>query len=238
MHGFGERVAPNFWLSAAVFAGGWTLMTIAMMLPASVPLLLRFHRMIDDRSIAIWLVTLLVAGYLTVWMLSGVVLHLLVLGLRAGVAHLVWPAMTSTITGAALLGLAGLYQFSSVKYACLDQCRSPLLFLTSRWHGGYEPVTAFRIGVDHGIFCVGCCWSLMLLMFVVGASSLGWMLLLGIAMALERNTSLGRQLSAPIGAVLLIGAVVFLAAGISSRDRSVNPKAFIPSICRRAAGNS
>src|SRR5262249_27217787 len=120
----------------------------------------------------------------------------------------------AAISGAVLLAAAGLYQFSSLKYACLDKCRSPLSFLTSRWQGGNKSVQSLRIGIEHGLFCVGCCWSLMLLMFVVGTGSLIWMLLLGVVMALEKNMPWGRRLSAPLGAVLLAGAVVILAAGL------------------------
>jgi predicted metal-binding membrane protein len=105
------------------------------------------------------------------------------------------------------LAVAGLYQFSSLKYACLDKCRSPLTFLTSRWQGGNETAQALRIGVEHGLFCVGCCWSLMLLMFLVGTASVAWMLLLGVVMALEKNHPLGRRISAPLGWLLLLAAV-------------------------------
>jgi predicted metal-binding membrane protein len=115
-----------------------------------------------------------------------------------------------------ILTIAGLYQFSSLKYACLDKCRSPLSFLMSRWRGGNESAQALRIGVEHGLFCVGCCWSLMLLMFLVGTGSLAWMLLLGAVMALEKNSSWGRRLSAPIGMLLFIAAAAVVLEGIRS----------------------
>src|SRR4029077_2307682 len=98
--------------------------------------------------------------------------------------------------------VAGLYQFSSLKYACLDQCRSPMTFIVKRWGGAHPRRDAFRLGVDHGIYCVGCCWSLMLVMFAVATGSLAWMLLLGIVMGLEKNLPWGRRLSAPVGVIL------------------------------------
>ena len=113
-----------------------------------------------------------------------------------------------------ILLIAGLYQFSSLKYACLEKCRSPLSFLTSRWRGGNESLQALRLGAEHGLFCVGCCWSLMLLMFLVSARSLVAMLVLGILMALEKNFSWGRRLSAPLGFLLLAGAAATLLAGV------------------------
>ena len=99
--------------------------------------------------------------------------------------------------------LAGLYQFTPLKYACLDKCRSPLGFITEHWHGSHERIHAFRLGVRHGLFCIGCCWSLMLLMFAVGVGNLGWMLVLGALMAIEKNLPWGRRFSAPLGVVLL-----------------------------------
>ena len=83
--------------------------------------------------------------------------------------------------------LAGLYQFTPLKYACLDKCRSPLSFITEHWRGSHERTQAFRLGVHHGLFCIGCCWSLMLLMFAVGVGNLGWMLVLGALMAIEKT---------------------------------------------------
>ena len=85
-----------------------------------------------------------------------------------------------------------------------------MAFIVERWRGGSESAQSLRLGIDHGIFCVGCCWSLMLLMFVVGTGSLGWMLLLGLVMAAEKNLPWGRRLSAPLGASLLTVAAVIV----------------------------
>jgi predicted metal-binding membrane protein len=205
-----QMVAQIPWRFAAIFVTGWTLMTVAMMLPTSFPLILLFHRIVRERTAATWLVLLLVLGYLGVWLLCGMFLQLVNWSLHAGIAHISWPASVTSISSAIILTLAGLYQFSSLKYACLDRCRAPLSFLTSRWQGGNESARALRIGVEHGVFCVGCCWSLMLLMFLVGAGSLLWMLLLGVVMALEKNLPWGRRLSAPIGLLLLVAAATVL----------------------------
>jgi predicted metal-binding membrane protein len=215
MHGPAHLVmAQDRWLFAGLFVAGWTLMTMAMMLPTSVPLIVLFHRTVRGTTSAIWLIVLLVCGYLAVWTLSGVFLHTINWAVQSALVHISWPAVASSLGGAVLLGVAGLYQFSSLKYACLDKCRSPLSFILSRWQGGNKSVQALRIGAEHGVFCVGCCWSLMLVMFVVGAGSLIWMLLLGIIMALEKNLPWGRRLSAPIGALLLAGAAAVLIMGL------------------------
>ena len=102
---------------------------------------------------------------------------------------------------------AGLYQFSPLKYHCLDKCRSPLSFITQYWTGRHEAVAAFRLGVHHGLFCLGCCWSLMLVMFAVGTGSLAWMLALGAVMAIEKNLPWGRRLSRPVGLTLILGGI-------------------------------
>jgi predicted metal-binding membrane protein len=218
MHGSAhlEMAVRDHWSFAVVFVCGWTVMTIAMMLPTSIPLIVLFQRMVRGRKTAAWLISLLICGYLAVWTLSGTLLQLVNWTLQAGIARVAWPAAAPAIGGAALLAIAGLYQFSSLKYACLDKCRSPLSFLNSRWRGGKESARAFRIGVEHGLFCVGCCWSLMLLMFVVGTASLGWMLLLGIVMAMEKNLPWGRRLSAPLGVLLIACSIAVAVAAVRS----------------------
>ena len=102
----------------------------------------------------------------------------------------------------------------ALKYHCLDKCRSPFSFIAGHWSGGDEAVQAVRLGADHGLFCVGCCCSLMLLMFGVGAGNIGWMLVLGSVMALEKNMPWGRRLSKPLGVTLIVcGAIVTLGYG-------------------------
>jgi predicted metal-binding membrane protein len=188
---------------AAIFVSGWTVMTVAMMLPTSSPLILLFHKMVAGRPRAHGLVALLIAGYLTVWALFGALAHLL----HVTAASLTWLAEHAWVTGAAILLVAGLYQFSALKYACLDKCRSPMIFLAGRWSGRHPARDALRLGLEHGLYCVGCCWSLMLVMFAVSMGSLAWMLVLGIVMAAEKNLPWGRRLSAPVGVVLVMAAL-------------------------------
>lgn len=208
LHGGHAMAMP---MSPAAFAGtfvaGWTLMTIAMMLPTSAPLILLFHRMVSGRSQAGWLVASLVAGYLGVWAAFGLALHLVMQLLRNAAARIAWLDRNPWAAGAAILLCAGLYQFSPLKYACLDKCRSPMMFLTGRWRGVRPAREAFRLGTAHGAYCLGCCWSLMLVMFVAGMGSLAWMLVLGVAMGAEKNFPLGRRLS-PVLGVLLVAAAL------------------------------
>ena len=196
-----------------VFVSGWTLMTIAMMLPTSLPLIALFQRMTERRPDSAQLAGLLIAGYLLVWILFGFVAHLADLGIHQVVHRLAPIERNEWTIGAGMLLLAGMYQFTTLKYHCLDKCRTPLSFIASRWSGQNAQRAAFQLGVDHGIFCVGCCWTLMLLMFLVGAGNVFWMLLLGSIMAVEKNFSWGRQVTRPlgIGLVTAAGAISLLA---------------------------
>lgn len=197
-----EITSEYLWL-LFVFVTGWTLMTFAMMLPTSLPLIALFHRLVRSRSNPSQLVALLIAGYLTVWMLFGILAHL---GdfLIHQIAHQVsWLEANTWAIGAASFALAGIYQFTPLKHICLDKCRSPLSFVTEHWRGKQERRHAFRLGVHHGLFCLGCCWSLMMLMFAVASGNFAWMLLLGTIMAIEKNMPWGRRISTPLGVILL-----------------------------------
>ena len=184
------------------FLAGWTLMVFAMMLPTSLPLITLFHRMVRERAERLRLVFLLVVGYIAVWAGFGALVHVADLALHQGIY---WaPALDTSdrAIGSTILILAGVYQFTPLKRHCLDKCRSPLSFIAGHWHGAAASRQAFRLGFDHGLYCLGCCWSLMLLMFAVGSGNIGWMLALGAIMAVEKNLPWGRRLSSPLGIAL------------------------------------
>jgi predicted metal-binding membrane protein len=202
---------------AGTFVLGWTLMTIAMMLPTSAPLILLFHRLVSGRSRAGWLVASLVAGYLGVWAAFGLALHLAMQALRSAAERIIWLDRNPWAAGAAILLCAGLYQFSPLKYACLDKCRSPMMFLMGRWRGIRPAREAFRLGTAHGAYCLGCCWSLMTIMFVAGMGSFAWMLVLGVAMGAEKNFPWGRRLSPVLGVLLVAAALAAIALAKADR---------------------
>lgn len=183
---------------------GWLLMIIAMMLPTSLPLVAMFDRMTAEQENHASLVALLVAGYLGIWMLFGVVGYSGDRFLHSVLGQYTWLHTNAWIIGAGILVIAGLYQFTPLKSYCLKKCRSPLGFLMAHWQGGGDGTHALKLGVRHGLFCIGCCWSLMLLMFVVGMGNLGWMFILGAFMAAEKNLPWGQRFSAPLG-VMLVG---------------------------------
>ncbi len=190
-------------MSAALYVAGWTLMTVAMMLPTSLPLVEIFRRLTSRRANRAQLVGLLIAGYLGVWLAFGVVAHVADWGLHGLYEQSAWLESNAWVFGAGPLLLAGAFQFTALKYRCLDKCRAPLGFVMAHWRGSRERTQAFLLGVHHGAFCVGCCWALMFLMFAVGTGNVGWMLALGAVMAIEKNMPWGRKMSAPLGVALL-----------------------------------
>ena len=186
-----------------VFVAGWILMTVAMMLPTTLPLIKLFNRIIGRRQDQIILLYLLLVGYLSIWALFGLLAHLADWVLHRLVAQTPWLETNTWLISALILLVAGGYQFTPLKYHCLEKCRSPLSFIMEHWTGRNERKNSFLLGVHHGLFCLGCCWSLMLLMFTVGAGNLGWMLALATTMVVEKNLSSGRRLSQILGVILM-----------------------------------
>jgi predicted metal-binding membrane protein len=196
---------------AALYVAGWVLMTAAMMLPTTFPLLEIFHRMTRQRHDRVQLLAMVIAGYLGVWLLFGIAAHAFDIALHEALESGDWLQANAWVFGAGPLLVAGSFQFTQLKYRCLDKCRTPLSFVVQHWRGGGAQTQALLLGAHHGAFCVGCCWALMLLMFAVGTGNLGWMLALGALMAIEKNAAWGRRISAPLGVALLLwGAAVML----------------------------
>jgi predicted metal-binding membrane protein len=190
-------------LVALAVITGWVLMIIAMMLPTSLLLVAMFHRLTRQRADHVSLVVLLLIGYLSIWTLFGMIVYVGDGLLHRALENHAWLQEYAWLIGAGILTLAGVYQFTPLKYYCLEKCRSPLSFIVAHWQGHHERIQAFRLGVRHGLFCIGCCWALMLLMFAVGVGNLGWMFVLGALMAFEKNLPWGKWFSVPLGIILL-----------------------------------
>src|SRR5262249_47089906 len=151
-----------------IFVGGWTLMTVAMMLPTSVPLLGLYYRVAAARRDRGQLVALVILAYLLVWAGFGLLAYVGAVWFRRATAASPWLGANVWVLGAATLLVAGAYQFSALKYKCLEKCRSPFSFVVEHWRGAQVRRQAFALGLHHGLYCVGCCWTLMLLMFPFG----------------------------------------------------------------------
>ena len=199
-------------VEAALFSLGWLLMIVAMMLPSSVPLVVTFGAIVGRRPQPRLLVALLVAGYLAIWGAFGLAAWILDRGIHAAVDASPWLAQHPQLIMGSTLAIAGLWQFTPWRARCLDECRSPLGFVMNRWRGVDVRRESFAMGIAHGAFCVGCCWSLMLVMFGVGLGSVTAMLALGALTAVEKNMPWGHRLTRPLGYGLLFAAVYSVAS--------------------------
>ncbi len=201
----GQRM-PND-MSAPVFMAMWLAMMAAMMLPTVAPMVLAHHMVIRARREG-WIPTaFFVAGYLAVWTAIGVVPLLAFLGFRGLMSPT--PAWVSPIAGIVLV-VAGVYQLTPWKGACLKACRSPLHFIVTHDFGRGSRGAALA-GASHGAWCLGCCWALMSVLVVVGLMNLVWMAALALIFLLEKNWRHGVAVSRIAGAgVGLLGVAILL----------------------------
>ena len=195
----------------------WVVMMIGMMTPSAAPMVLLYARV--GRQAAVqgkpfansnWFF----GGYLSAWMAFALVATLAQWALQS--ASLLTPMMASanTLFGGAVLMAAGFYQWTPLKDACLRQCQAPLQFIQR--HGGFrrDARGSLGLGVRHGAYCVGCCWTLMALLFVGGVMNLLWIAALTIFVLLEKVIPAGRMIARVAGAVLVAGGGWLLAAAL------------------------
>jgi predicted metal-binding membrane protein len=192
----------------------WWVMMVAMMLPSAAPMVLLFatvNRNARAKGQAYVPTGIFVAGYLAAWGGFSFVATALQWGLE-GMA-LVTPMMkvSSAYFGGALLIGAGIYQLTPLKQACLRHCRSPLDFLMHHWRRG--PLGAFRMGLGHGLFCLGCCWVLMALLFYGGVMNLWWIAGLALYVMIEKFAPFGHRVGQFTGFLLIAwGGWIFFEA--------------------------
>ena len=186
----------------------WAAMMAGMMLPAAAPLFLLYRGAARAKGAgSAGALAALAVGYLAVWAIFSVGATALqrMMAVRVLLTPMMEPALP--VIGAAVLAVAGLYQFTPFKRACLSVCRSPLSFLMQRWRTGRAG--AFRMGAEHGLYCLGCCWALMLVLFAGGVMNLWVILGLTAWVAIEKLAPFGQR-SAPAGGALLLAMAVAL----------------------------
>jgi predicted metal-binding membrane protein len=187
----------------APFLGSWTVMMAAMMLPSATPMIL-LHRLGADGRLRTQLWTAaFVAGYLVVWASVGIV----VWGAAMAASAIVMPEQRAFAVAAILL-LAGVYQFTPLKSTCLRACRTPADFLMTHWHRGLSG--QLRLGIEHGLYCLGCCWALMALFVGVGAMSLVWAAGIALVVLVEKVRPEGVAFGRIAGALLIAAGVIVL----------------------------
>ena len=193
----------------------WLVMMVAMMLPTAAPMILTFatiNRKRGERSRPTTRTSVFTMGYVLVWSGFAVAASAVQWGLHSASALSPMMVSTSDLLGGGLLIVAGAFQWSGVKNVCLAQCRSPIGFVLSEWRDGASG--ALTMGLKHGVYCLGCCWALMSLLFVVGVMNLLWIAALAGFVLLEKLTPAGRPLSRLTGLMLLAWGVLLLAGAV------------------------
>lgn len=200
---------PPLWLALPLFLVAWQVMVVALMLPSSLPMIRLFRTTIARvprraRSMGSFL-----GGYLLVWSGVGTFAFLQDIAIHRTVDAHPWLEAHAFVIGGTALLLAGAFQFSSLKDKCLRECRAPGAFLLKHYDRGAG--AAFRLGRKHGLFCLGCCWALMLVMFAAGVANLWWMPALAVLMFYEKAGRHGDRVVPVAGAtLLLLAGLVFL----------------------------
>jgi predicted metal-binding membrane protein len=209
--GFGARILsalPSRWVDWPLTFLMWAVMMVAMMVPSAAPMVMTYARIANARSGRSTLrVTSFVLGYIAIWTLFSAAAT----AIQIALAHwsLISNALVTTpLVSAAILAVAGIYQLTPLKEACLGRCQSPIGFFMTHWHEGNAG--ALRMGFEHGAFCVGCCWMLMAVLFVVGVMNLAWVAAITGFVLLEKATPWGRAIAYVSGVVLIVAALILV----------------------------
>ncbi|MHB8470627.1 MAG: DUF2182 domain-containing protein [Gaiellaceae bacterium] len=193
------------------FIGVWTTMMAAMMLPSALPMLLVFDRVARERRARerpTAPTTVFAATYVGVWAVGGALAFLLYRAVHAvHPSFLAWSAQGRFVAGGAVAA-AGIYELSPLKRVCLRHCRGPMHFVLGGWKDGIRGAVA--MGVEHGAYCVGCCWGLMLVLFALGVMSVTWMLAVALVVYVQKVLPGGGRLRLPL-AVALVAAGAWIA---------------------------
>jgi predicted metal-binding membrane protein len=200
------------WVALGLFLLAWQLMIAAMMLPSSLPLIRLFDRVSANQPKPLRAKAAFLGGHAALWSGFGVAAFLGDLGIHQLVDRWHWLAAHPSMIRGAVLVLAGAFQFSGLKDRCLTVCRHPAAYLLPRYRRGAG--AAFRLGAGHGVFCVGCCWALMLVAFAAGVANLWWMAALTAVMVLEKTGPAGQRGVRMIG-VGLVGLGILVLANPS-----------------------
>jgi predicted metal-binding membrane protein len=190
----------------AVFLSAWAVMMVAMMVPATLPLILLYRTIARDRSslVRVGMVAVLM-GYIAVWTAAGLPVYAYSL-FAAGAGPL------ATALPALLLVVGGIYQFTPLKRICHARCSSPLFFVMNNWRPG--TTGALRLGVFHGVDCLGCCAGLMVGLVALGMMNLVWMLTAAVMIFAEKTIPSSHLIARPLGVVMVAGGAVLLATSL------------------------
>jgi predicted metal-binding membrane protein len=186
--------------AAGLFFAMWVAMMVAMMFPAAAPMALMYGRMQRRQPLS---VALFIGSYLLLWIVFGAVAFLLGALVESQASRSEWFAMNWARGGGALIVLAGVYQLTPLKDACLGHCRTPLAFVMSHWRDGRRG--AIRMGLVHGLYCVGCCWLFFLILVPLGVMNVAAMVAIALLVFVEKVMPWGKG----VGRIAALGLVVY-----------------------------
>jgi predicted metal-binding membrane protein len=208
--------AQNGWslAQAGLVLSMWCAMALAMMLPTAGPMILTYAELAETaakKNEPAASPLILAAGYVSIWLgAASVFAATQLLLVRLAVLDPAMATASPLFSGAVFIG-AGLYQFSALKHACVTQCQHPFRFFFANWTA--DPRGVFALGFRQGLYCLGCCWAMMLSMFAVGVMNVIWMAALGAIMAIEKVSSTTR-FSRVLGAAFVLIGIAFIATSV------------------------
>lgn len=212
------------------YVGIWVTMMAAMMLPSVAPMALIYARVARaraDRGRAFVPTWIFLGGYFVAWTAFGLLAYGVFRAITAAdPGFLAWDAQGPIVAGVAI-ALAGVYQLSPLKEVCLRHCRGPLHFVLHGWRDGR--LGAFTMGAEHGAYCVGCCWALMVVLFALGVMSLVWMAVVAVIIFAEKVLPHGDRLTRPI-AVLLVALGIWVAVAPGTVPGLTDPGSMGPAM--------
>jgi predicted metal-binding membrane protein len=206
MRAFCRTLPEGAWSfsAAAITASMWGAMTLAMMLPGASPMILTYAEIAETaarKGERIVSPLVIAAGYASTWLTFSLLATVMqIVFVRAALLDTGITSATGVLTGAIFMG-AGVYQFSATKYACLTHCQNPFPFFFTNWATTLGGV--FRLGIKQGLYCLGCCWAMMLVMFAVGVMNVAWMVGLATVMTIEKLQT-GRRFAHGVGVALIV----------------------------------
>ena len=203
--------------AAAVTASMWSAMTLAMMLPSASPMILTYAEIAETaarKSERIVSPLVIAAGYASVWLVFSLLATVIQIVLtRAALLNTGITSASGILAGAIFIG-AGIYQFSALKHACLTHCQNPFPFFFTNWATTLGGV--FRLGVEQGLYCLGCCWAMMMVMFAVGVMNVAWMAGLAAVMTIEKLLT-GRRFAHGVGVALIVVGTGIAVSGFAAQ---------------------
>lgn len=208
----GMSMSPTMGMGTLLFLAIWITMMVAMMFPTAAPMILIFARAHRDKQekgkpyVPTWL---FVSSYMVIWALFGALAYLFAVGGERLAEQSMWVMDNVARIGAGLLILAGVYQLTPLKHACLSKCRSPLQFIMTSWRDGYGG--SFRMGLEHGAYCLGCCWMLFVILFPLGMMNIAAMAAITLLIFAEKSLPWGEKVSRYAAiALILYGGLVLI----------------------------